>query len=793
MKAAGASILVVLLLLSAAGFSASTAAPAASAGFGSSAVLSDGLDEHGYWSRAFGWPGVDNEVYVATIYQGCLIVGGNFTTIGSTVVNGIARWDGVSWSPLGSGIAGPYPSVNALAVYQGKLVVGGCFATAGGVNAPYMATWDGAAWSPFPSAPNNTSYALYVDGDDLYAGGEFTQVGGTSVNYVARWDGSMWQRMGTWPGYGSVHCFCKFQSQLLVGGYGLAEWDGQNWTDLSCTSGTVLELGFYAGKVVIGGRYRINNGDIKVINLWDGATWSELGTGIVEGYVADSREASDGTLVISGQFNSAGGIPCRNIARWDGEGWSPFDSGLSGRFNFVYCVVSLPDHRLAACGSFDTDGIRSLYGVAYWTGTNWQSMGLGLTTPIYTSAIVDDHLFVGGEGAYQVVSLGSDGWIPVGAPLNGPIRALANYQGHLVAGGWFTRAGDQTCNYVALLDQGTWRPLGTGMNSGVFALTQYMGNLVAGGSFTSAGGNPASRVALWNGQQWSNVDIGFNDRVSALAVYRDSLVAAGQFTSGGHQNRSLNHVAKFFWNEWQPCGSGTDGPVLTVSECNEMLAAGGQFQNAGGAACSNIGIWDGHHWMPAADGVNGDVIALAAYRGNLIVGGRFTDAGDLGANHVARWNGASWSPLAAGVSGGSDPVVRTLAVLGNELHLGGSFEMAGGMQSYNVAVWQDWLPAEVTGNQSDNPERILLVYPNPTHGELNVDFALSGSAPVRFSILDVQGRCLGSLQAKSPSAGGHTYSLGSLFHESGRSVPGVYFIRVESRAGVTSKRVVLLK
>jgi len=65
-----------------------------------------------------------------------LYAGGYFTTAGGSAANYIAKWDGRSWSALGSGMNG---QVSALAVSGSDLYAGGYFATAGGKVSPYVA------------------------------------------------------------------------------------------------------------------------------------------------------------------------------------------------------------------------------------------------------------------------------------------------------------------------------------------------------------------------------------------------------------------------------------------------------------------------------------------------------------------------------------------------------------------------------------------------------------------------------------------------------------------------------
>jgi hypothetical protein len=64
--------------------------------------------------------GMNSTVYALTEFNGELIAGGSFTTAGGTNCMRIARWDGNTWQPLGSGMGGPeYPNVQALTVYNG--------------------------------------------------------------------------------------------------------------------------------------------------------------------------------------------------------------------------------------------------------------------------------------------------------------------------------------------------------------------------------------------------------------------------------------------------------------------------------------------------------------------------------------------------------------------------------------------------------------------------------------------------------------------------------------------------
>jgi hypothetical protein len=85
----------------------------------------------------------------------------------------------------------------------------------------------------------------------------------------------------------------------------------------------------------------------------------------------------------------------------------------------------------------------------------------------------------------------------------------------------------------------------------------------------------------------------------------------------------------------------------------------------------------------------GEVRALAVVGNEVVVGGEFTSAGGVSANRVARFNTQTntWSSLGTGSSNGVNDRVYALAVVGNEVFVGGTFTSAGGIASTFIARW----------------------------------------------------------------------------------------------------------
>ncbi len=172
----------------------------------------DGLQIRGIarWSGN-AWEGVGSADDIGSTYAlktyddglgPALYAAGTFQSIGGVLANGIAKWDGATWSaltgPSGTGVNG---TVWALTVFDDgtgpALYVGGTFTTAGGVQVNYIAKWDGTDWSPLNGpggiGVNSEVSALTVfddgTGPALYAGGSFTTAGGMPVNRIAKWRG----------------------------------------------------------------------------------------------------------------------------------------------------------------------------------------------------------------------------------------------------------------------------------------------------------------------------------------------------------------------------------------------------------------------------------------------------------------------------------------------------------------------------------------------------------------------------------------------------------------------------
>jgi len=337
----------------------------------------------------------------------------------------------------------------------------------------------------------------------------------------------------------------------------------------------VRALAVHGSNLFAGGEFRFAGGvEARHVARWNGQHWSPLGDGLAGPVMALS--IFQGELYAGGAMGFSGGGEPKGIARWDGSRWVGLGGGVD---DAVVCLLPW-GNSLVIGGYFRTIEGREIPGIARWDGTAWHSIGNDVKSEVTALASDGRRLFAGGSGELGTFSepLGTvaqwDGerWTRVGArPPNGTIRALAWYQGQLVAAGEFDAADGQTTRGLALFDGVRWRALGGGLGDPVlpygFSLLADGTDLWVGGTFSRAGTNRANRIARWTGEDWSVPGTGF-DRgslrsaplVQAMVLHGGHMMAAGMFRSADGNSR-IRHLAK-----WGPDGWREVGPPLGWSE-----------------------------------------------------------------------------------------------------------------------------------------------------------------------------------------------------------------------------------
>ncbi len=561
-------------------------------------------------------------------YNGDLFAFGDFNWIdwptGSASIGGIARWDGTSWSALGTGPGSG--NARCAVVFNNSLFVGGYFNPGSPfptpTDTPNLRVWNGTTWAsaglwngPIDSLAARIGTAL--TNSFLYAGGSFTAVNTTTTAPgVARFSPST----NSWIGLPAPPTATTPETcaQLFVRATGLSSFEvaavfrfastgnevwrliGTTWSNPGLVGDSTpflrAHVGFWAGTWVLG----LNSGSYSTppeaaLRTYDAgtSTWPPiLGTGFDGAVLA---VCADGTeSVIAGRFTTYGSTPMARIARGHDATWQPLGSGLTG--GDAFAVVRMPNGDIVAAGDFTDAGGLPANRIARWNGTSWA---------------------------------------PLGAGVNGRVAALvALPNGDLVAAGAFTVAGSSTANRIARWNGTSWAPLGTGANGDVHSLTvRPDGSVVAGGDFTAIDGVAAAHVASWNGSAWATLGGGVNATATAVSASPDGDVwVGGTFTMAG--SVATSRLARWDGAQWNAV---TD-PFPTASVVRALAAlpraeVAVALETAWLGSC--FARLRGSAWETAVYGAKANAI-VRRDDGSLVVGGDFLSAGDFGAGNVAR-------------------------------------------------------------------------------------------------------------------------------------------------------------
>ncbi len=570
---------------------------------GSLLALGVTTNSSGYSGQVFQWSGEQwltlgdtfNNYFTTDpciLPDGDLIVAGEFTMVGNTPANHVARWDGAQWHPLADGITGAPgiypPRVTALlALPDGDLIVGGDFLNAGGQPSPKFARWNGAEWTPMTGSMNGyvADLALRTNGEIIAA------CNANDRGLVFRWTGTHWA--GFTPvlfGYGAIGTILPlpdnsfivaggFYSNTLSPWYGphppfrhVARWNGASWSSLgsgieaAINTLTILPDGdIFAGGDVVYDPQPGFTAPVDVHNLarWNGAAWRAMTRGVA-GPLDNAVASVSGSVIVPGR----GGHPGSKYllaSEFDGVDWTPFDPDLEGE---IGALSPHPDGGVVGRAS-----VHSMPSLVNRVIVLSENVLLDLPEPPFhvwcTLASSTDRVIIGsyhGGGGHYILQLEHNTWVPLAEGLNGAVLALTRLQsGDVIAAGQFLVTANGATSSIARWDGQHWSPVGDGLTGAFEHVIEHpSGNIIALNQ---------NQVAIWDGAAWTTI-------ATPGAAYSLSHLSNGDLVVGTYvSNTPAPAVWRWTGQAWTPLGPdfiGASGPLrkLVRNAAGELIAVG---------------------------------------------------------------------------------------------------------------------------------------------------------------------------------------------------------------------------
>lgn len=547
---------------------------------------------------------------------GNLYAVGNFPTMNGITVNGIAKYNGTTWSALGSGAANvtsDYPF--AVKVIGNSVYVGGNMTNVGGYIANGFAKWNGSTWS----IPNTAGYAIggsvsmTAINNDLYLSANSSYQGGLWQTAVFKYNGSAFTRLGNYFD-SPINDITNYNNNIYIGG-----------TFMNCGSTPITKVG-----------------------KWNGISWSNEGLDLTMDVWA--VEVNSFCELAGGWFSGIfGPYDYHNVAIRKNNNWLPTGNGMNGNVNSIL----VHNNDVYAAGAFTQAGGAWVDKVVKWNGSQWDTLKGGLTiTNINDLIFYQDTLYAGGDfsdpstlaGVYVMKWNGSQ-WVEVPNGVNYRVYSLEVYNNELYVGGDFSAIGSGPANNIVKYNGSNWIPIG-GLTNGLVRDIKFdsNGNLYAGGVFTTIGGVAAKHIAKYNGSVWSAVGSGVDNTVTSIAISPNNEIYIGGLFTLGYNVGVMYHIAKFNGTNWQAVGGGLGNFSSAVYDmefhCNDLYVCG-LFTTAGTDTVNNIVKWNGSNWQGLGSGLTHDTTAtpyafsIGIQNNTLWIAGNFAWAGGKRADKIS--------------------------------------------------------------------------------------------------------------------------------------------------------------
>lgn len=305
--------------------------------------------------------------------------------------------------------------------YQGNLYAGGEFKNSAGYY--YVAKWDGTSWSELGTGANALNAdskirKIVVDkNNNLYVSGDFF-VGG--YTYLAKWDGTSWSHVSTGSNHfqsitamavnaanNKLYMLCNADFSAFSTIPEILEYDGTNFNVLTNGQAFNWASGDYGDIVVDSNTNNIyiavdSPSKSDVFKYTGGQTWARLGNGIAP--LGAGGNLNSIVVDKTGNVYTSGGYWISSyilVCKWNGSTWSKaggttipdFDNG-----RVLYDMTLDKNSKLFVCGDMQSLSSHKGY-VPTITSGSWADTGGDDKSASYAICTdkVSNSIYVGGN------------------------------------------------------------------------------------------------------------------------------------------------------------------------------------------------------------------------------------------------------------------------------------------------------------------------------------------------------------------------------------------------------------
>ena len=304
---------------------------------------------------------------------------------------------------------------------------------------------------------------------------------------------------------------------------------------------------------------------------------------------------------------------------------------------------------------------------------------------------------------------------PKGNGLNGHVNSLIIYQGKLVAGGAFTKAGSISCRYIASFDGGKWSRLGKGLPCATSCLQVWNNQIVAcclDGRLVDKRGkleaDNTAYVTIYRERSWKEVAKTNGGCLRSMQVFQDKLFLGGDELALSSETDASSSL--WCWDgidRLEPVDKLT-GRIERISIWQEQLVVIGNFKLPGQDEFTAVALWDGADWQQLPWPHGSIPSAVTTHQDSLVVAGPSAVSHSLGSGLIpiiAMWDGYNWKeiPFPLDTKSTYNPTIEVILsdrdnlILGGDIFLDEPTEVGSicqwngeGWESYQNGLHTDW-------------------------------------------------------------------------------------------------------